>query len=74
MSRHERGFQPDAGARLGMEEMLHLLGADDKQDPEVRQQAIACFLSADEGWRDAVKALGGAFAEDEAGLKERKAD
>jgi hypothetical protein len=27
-----------------------------------RQDAIACFLSASEGWRDAREALKGAFA------------
>ena len=32
------------------------------------------LLSASEGWQEAVKQLGGAFAEDAAELRERKAD
>ena len=39
-----------------------------------REDAIACYLSGSDGWRDAVKFLDGAFAEEASGLKERKAD
>ena len=35
---------------------------------------IACALSASEGWQEAVKKLGGAFAEEGSGLKERKGE
>lgn len=74
LARHERDFQPDAGASLSAEELLELLGPEAGQDPDARQHAIACYLAAGDGWREAMKAVGGAFAADGPGLKERKAD
>jgi hypothetical protein len=59
---------------LGLNELLALLGSVDKDDVRSRSVAIACALSASEGWEDAVKLLGGAFAEESPGLKERKDD
>ena len=44
---------------------------EDGDDPGV---AIACALSASDGWQDAVRRLRGAFAEEAPGLKERKDD
>ncbi len=69
MARHEQGFHADADTPLSMDELLHLLGADDGADTQARRQAIACYLSATDGWRDALKELRGAFAEEAAGLK-----
>ena len=44
----------------------------------LRQDAIACYLSGGEGWREAQKLLGGAFAPegqtDELELTDGKAD
>ena len=57
-----------------MDELLDLLAAHGEQDAAARQHAIACYLAGGDGWRDAVKALGGAFAPAASGLKERKAD
>ena len=51
-----------------------MLGSGADVDERSRQDAIACYLSGGEGWRDAMKMLGGTFAEEAAGLKERKAD
>ncbi|MGE5562596.1 MAG: hypothetical protein ACM3ZV_04725 [Bacillota bacterium] len=73
MARHERDFPAEGEEPLSLTELLALLGgagADDRS----RQDAIACYLSGSEGWRDAMKMLGGTFASDEAGLRERKAD
>ena len=74
MARHERDFRTGAEAPLSLDELLALL--DSGADGEVgsREDAIACYLSAGEGWREAMKRLGGAFAEGAAELKERKAD
>jgi hypothetical protein len=69
LARHERVFQAEAGQPLGVEELLQLLGAEGAPDGEARRQAMACFLSAEDGWRDAARDLGGAFAEDGARLK-----
>jgi hypothetical protein len=59
---------------LNLEDLLALLGnAPDMADLS-REDAIACYLSASEGWREAMKQLGGAFAERESELRDRKAD
>ena len=70
MARHEKDFH-GTGEPMSLEDLLDLLeGAGDS----ARHAAIACYLSASEGWRDAVKQLDGAFAERETGLRERKPD
>lgn len=72
MARHEGDFRASAGEPLSLNELLELLNASGEGDYRARQDAIACYLSASEGWREAVKRLGGAFAEGEPGLRERK--
>jgi hypothetical protein len=72
LSRFERNFGVEADAPLSLDELLTMLG--DGGDEHSREDAIACYLSGSEGWRDAVKRLGGAFAEEARALTERKAD
>ena len=60
MARYERNFRVNAEAPLSLDELLDLLDSAGERGSE--------------GWRDAVKLLDGAFAEEGAGLKERKAD
>ena len=72
MARHEGNFRESAEAPLSLNELIALLGADGNGEPQSREDMIARALSAEEGWQDAVKRLGGAFAEDEAKLRERK--
>ena len=72
MARHETDFRTDAEAPLSLDELLALLGSGANADERSRQDAIACYLSGGDGWRDAVKRLGGAFAEEK--LREQKAD
>ena len=74
MARHEKDFRVDAEAPLSLAELLALLGQSADADGRSRENAIACYLSAGEGWRDAMRMLGGTFADEETGLKERKAD
>ena len=74
MARHERDFRIDAEAPLSLNELLALLGNGAGADDRSREDAIACYLSGSEGWRDAVKLLDGAFAQEGRELKERKAD
>ena len=57
-----------------MNELLALLGDVAEDEGRSREEAIACFLSGGDGWREAVKVLGGTFAEGAAELRERKAD
>ena len=63
MARHEGEFKAAAETSLEMEELLRALRRDDSASDRERQAAIACLLSASEGWRDAVGRLRGAFAE-----------
>ena len=63
-----------AEAPLSLNELLALLAQGADADDRSRDDAIACYLSGSEGWREAMKILGGTFAEEEPGLKERKAD
>ena len=63
MARHEGDFEAAAETSLEMEELVRALRRDDSASDRERQAAIACLLSASEGWRDAVGRLGGAFAE-----------
>lgn len=74
LARHERDFRADSEAPLSLDDLLSLLGSGADVDERSRQDAIACYLSGSEGWRDALKMLGGTFAEEAAGLKERKVD
>jgi hypothetical protein len=73
LARHERDFRNAAEAPLSLDDLLALLGQGDA-DERSRQDAIACYLSGSDGWRDALKMLGGTFSEEEARLRERKSD
>ena len=74
MARHERDIQSATEKPLSLNELLELLGAEGELDSREREHAIACYLSAGEGWREAQQRTRGAFAEGESGLKERKRD
>ena len=74
MARHEGGIRASAEQPLSLNELLELLNASGEGDFQARQDAIACYLSAGEGWRDAMKRLDGAFADKESTLRERKGD
>ena len=73
LARHEPDFQASADIPLSLKELLALLAQNDGSERE-RQDAIACYLSASDGWADAVQRLGGNFANEAQRLKERKAD
>ena len=74
MARHEGDFEAAAETSLEMEELLRALARADSASDRERQAAIACLLSASEGWREAVKQLRGAFADggEKAGLTNGK--
>jgi hypothetical protein len=74
LARHERDIREQAQTALSLYELLALLGDAEDCDDRTREDAIACYLSGGEGWREAVKLLGGTFAGSERGLKERKPD
>ena len=72
MARHEGTFRGTAEEPLSLNELFALLASLEESDAGARNDAIACALSASEGWKEAVKRLGGAFAEEAPGLRERK--
>jgi hypothetical protein len=74
LARHEGNFRVEADAPLSLEELLALLGSDEKGDARSREDIIACALAAGDGWKEAVKKLGGAFAEEATELRERKGE
>jgi hypothetical protein len=74
LARHESDFGAEAQEPLSLNELLALLGDAAESEGRTREDAIACYLAGGEGWREAVKLLGGTFAEGATGLKERKAD
>ena len=74
LARHEGDFRASAEQLLSLNELLALLGDSAEREGRSREDAIACYLSGGDGWREAAKLLGGAFAEEASELKDRKAD
>ncbi|MFL6726382.1 MAG: hypothetical protein ACJ8FS_07705 [Sphingomicrobium sp.] len=74
MARHDGEFRAEAPEPLSLDELLALFGTEVERNGQSREDAIACYLSGGDGWREAVKLLGGTFAEEAARLRERKAD
>ena len=72
MARHDGDVRMKAQEPVSLSELLALLGDAAERNGRSREDAIACYLSGADGWREAVKLLGGTFAEGEAGLRERK--
>jgi hypothetical protein len=74
LARHEGDFRVGAEDPLSLDDVLAMLGDHAEQEGRSREDAIACYLSGGEGWREAVKLLGGTFAREASGLRERKPD
>jgi len=74
LARHEPQFRNAADGPLSLTELIALLGDARGLNDRDRQEAIACYLSASDGWADAARRLGGAFAPEAAGLRDRKGD
>ena len=63
LSRYEGKFRGEAAASLDVSRLIsELAGQQAQLNARDRQAAIACYLSASEGWRSASQRLGGAFA------------
>ena len=73
LARHEPDFRSAAIGPLSLDDLLAMLGDAKAGAERGRQDAIACYLSASEGWSEAVRHLGGAFAEGTR-LREGKTD
>ena len=64
MSRIDGKFSAAGEAPLDLAELLSVFGAQQETSVQDWRDAITCYLSASEGWRDASQRLGGAFAGD----------
>jgi hypothetical protein len=63
LSRYEGKFQGEAAVSHDVSLLLaELAGQQAQLSERDRQAAIACYLSASEGWRNASQRLGGTFA------------
>jgi hypothetical protein len=74
LARYEGDIRLHQDQPLSLDELLLLLGDKAAGEERSREDAIACYLSASEGWRDAMKRLRGTFAERRGGLRECKED
>jgi hypothetical protein len=74
LARHEGDLRASAQPPLTLDELLTMLDQGGPALDADRHLAIARYLSASEGWAEAARMLGGAFAEGATELRERKAD
>jgi hypothetical protein len=72
LARHEGNFREHAEEPLSLDDLIALLSNIGEGDVAARNDAIACALSASEGWQDAVRRLRGAFADEGPELRARK--
>ena len=62
MARFDGNLKAAGKTELNVDELLAALSISPAGGARARQAAIACFLSASEGWRDARDTLQGTFA------------
>ena len=62
MARFDGNLKAAGEAKLDVDELLSVLASASNLGREERQDAIACFLSVSEGWKDARATLKGTFA------------
>ncbi len=72
MSRIEGKIGEEGDEPVDAAEILAALASDSDSKASRRKGAVRCYLSASEGWREALSVLGGAFASDESWLKANK--
>ena len=62
MARFDGKFEAAGETKLDIDELFSAFPGAGEAVARGRQDAIACFLSASEGWKDAKDRLKGAFA------------
>jgi hypothetical protein len=62
LARFDGNLKAAGEAKLEAEELLSALSGSPGAGQKERQEAIACFLSASEGWKAAKSRLKGTFA------------
>ena len=68
MSRNEGKVGDGETSPVDAAEILAALAKESQADSMRRQDAVSRYLSASDGWREAVTILGGAFAAEDEGL------
>lgn len=74
MSRFEGKIGGKGDQLADAAEILAALARETRPDGKRRQDAVSCYLSASEGWREASSVLGGAFAAETSRLKAEKGE
>jgi hypothetical protein len=74
VARYEADLRPANGQPLEIEELLALLDRNSSGRETSVDDARACYLSSGDGWREAVKRLGGAFAAEIGSLTPEKGE
>jgi hypothetical protein len=74
LARPEGDLRAEAKEALRVGELLGLFGSTGQSAGLSREDAIAVYLAASDGWREAVKRLGGTFADTAEGLKAHEGD
>ena len=64
MARYDGRLTAAGETAIDAAELLAALGAQAAVSPDERKQAIVRYLSASEGWDDALTVLRGAFADE----------
>ena len=72
LSRNEGQIGGGEGSPVDATEILEALRRDSRPGGTRRQDAVRCYLSASDGWREASSVLGGAFAAEEERLRAEK--
>jgi len=74
VSRNEGRIGGEGDSPVDAADILAALARDARPVGRRRQDAVRCYLSASDGWREASTILGGAFAPDGEGLKAEKGE
>jgi hypothetical protein len=67
VARYDKNIDASAAQPLSVRQLHELLDQSAAGSSE-RTDAVACFVAGAEGWEQAVRQLGGAFAQCEPGL------
>ena len=74
MSRNEGKIGNGGHSPVDAADILAALARQSTADSKRRQDAVSRYLSASDGWREAVTILGGAFAAEDERLRDDKGE
>jgi len=74
VSRNEGKIERGGELAVDASEILAALARDAGRSAKRRKDAVSCYLSASDGWREASTILGGTFAAEDEGLSTGKGE